>query len=322
MLKRISPPRAWAALALALILCACGPVLGSRPTATYGFVRSPTPDLTQTTATPPATATPVPSDTPQPEPTATEPEAATTTPEPDTVAEPDFFVDEPVACEAAEDFVRCEDPVLGLSFEQPEAWGPISATLRESMAGTGRAYEYLYADLPIVNAGGRSADFTEGRGGMVTDFAGSGVMGFNDATPADWCAALTASLCEVVQPNVVLALRMPEALGLCDSPDFELQFRQRAYVWVLLPDNPSVNGFVFVAPFLSAEGDEHLLDLREELLGWDGTSHTTCTPDTQAEFDAEVAAYLADLENGEADADTLEMVAGLRHLAESIAPLT
>jgi hypothetical protein len=329
MLKRILSHHVWAALALALALCACGPVPGSRPTATYGFVRSPTPDLTQNPATLPPSATPAPTETPQPEPAPTDEPTPRPSPEPSSVpaitvtAALDLELPSVAAvdCEAEGDIARCTDPVLGLTFEQPESWGPITATLRESVAGTGLAYDYQYAETPSLMAGGRSAGFTEGRGGMPTDFAGSGPLGFNGATPEEWCAELTASGCEIVQPNVVLAWRMPEAAGLCDQPDFELQFKQKAFVWVLLPASASINGFVFVAPFLSAEADEHLLDLRRDLLGWDGVSHAVCSLESQAAFDAEINAYRDDLESGRVDAETLENVAGLRHLAESIASL-
>jgi hypothetical protein len=216
--------------------------------------------------------------------------------------------------------LRCDDPVLAMSFEQPAAWGPMTASLRNSIAGTGLAYDYLYEDLPgVILAGGRSADFTEGRGGMLTDFAGSGPLGLGGLSPEAWCDRLTAAICTVVQSNVVLAFRFVAAEPLCNLPDPSPFEHPLAFVWVLLPDNPQINGFVFAAPFLSDEAAEHVLELRREILGWSPeTYHTRCAPDQQAAFDEALGLYLADLDAGQVDAETLENVAALRHLAESV----
>ncbi len=341
------------AVLLALALYACGPVPGSRPTATFGYARSPTPDLTRTPATlspqatvtepaypPPATAgatdtpgayvpppdtataslTPRESHTPRPSPAPTQ--SPTATPDLSPTPDPHILSVAEVPCEPAGGFMRCTDPVLGLTFEQPAAWGPITATLRESFAGAGLAYEYQYADMPgIIQAGGRSADFTEGRGATLTDFSGSGTLGFNDKSPEEWCEGLggTPVLCSVVQPNVVLDLRFPEAEYLCLDSGQYFFTSPLAFVWVLLPDHPQINGFVFVAPFLSDEAADDLLDLRRDILGWDGSAtHTACGPEQQAEFDEAITAFIATLDGGQADPDTLANVAALRHLAESI----
>jgi hypothetical protein len=311
---------------LALGLCACSTGPAPRPTATYGFSRSPTPDLAQTPAalSPQATFT-----QPAYPPPATEgathtpppyqPQPDTSTPTPD----PRILSVAAVPCEPAGDFARCTDPVLGLTFEQPAAWGTITATLRESFAGTGLAYQYQYVDMPgIIQAGGRSADFTEGRGATLTDFSGSGTLGFGSASPEEWCERLAPTVCRMVQPNVLLEFQFPEAEYLCLLPDFYPLESPLAFVWVLLPDHAQINGFVFVSPFLSDQGNEDMMDRRQEILGWDSVStHTACGAENQAEFDAEIAAYIAELESGQVDPATLANVAALRHLAESITGL-
>jgi len=344
----------WLAAIVALALCACGPVPGSRPTATTGFARSPTPDAASITATlapqatltqpayplpatvaatlppgayvpppntPTASITPRESHTPRPSPTATQ--SPTATPYLSPTPNPHILSVAEVPCEPAGDFMRCADSVLGLTFEQPADWGPITATLRSSYDETGLAYDYRYDHAPAwAMAGGRSADFAEGRGSVPTDFPGlTGRLGFSGLSPEAWCASLAASWCEVVQPTVVLGLRFPEAGYLCPDPGPYFFTSPLAHIWVVLPDHPQIHGFVFVAPFLSAEASEQVMNLRRDLLGWDSVAtHTACGPENQAEFDAEIAAFMADLDSGQADPETLANVAALRHLAESITP--
>jgi hypothetical protein len=84
-------------------------------------------------------------------------------------------------CSSLGIFKKCVDDVLNIEFEYPTTWGEIEAALRTG-GYTGYAYDYFFGGKTIgetepLVAGGRSIDFSEGRGGMSTDFAGYGNSG-------------------------------------------------------------------------------------------------------------------------------------------------
>jgi hypothetical protein len=74
------------------------------------------------------------------------------------------------------------DETLDIEFEYPIAWGAIEVDLRAG-GYTGYAYDYFFsgttpAQVGLLAAGGRSKDFSEGRGGMPTDFSGYELITF------------------------------------------------------------------------------------------------------------------------------------------------
>ncbi|MGC1376404.1 MAG: hypothetical protein WA821_09280, partial [Anaerolineales bacterium] len=167
---------------------------------------------------------------------------------------------------------RCVDEVLQVVFEYPAAWGAITAHLRKS-AMTGYAYDYTLngksiSDSAPFMAGGRSKDFTEGRGGMPTDFAGYGQGGLQVPAGCDSDWHKSFALCKAVGPNVAWMIDLPSAASLCANaggPGFSLTpiFR----IEINLPKNPSINGFVFQAPFISAQFADRLKSVLYPLIG-------------------------------------------------------
>jgi hypothetical protein len=71
-------------------------------------------------------------------------------------------------CSPLGTFTKCVDDVLNIEFEYPTIWGEIEAVLRTG-GYTGYAYTYYFGGKTIAEteplvAGGRSRDFSEGRG--------------------------------------------------------------------------------------------------------------------------------------------------------------
>ena len=121
----------------------------------------------------------------------------TFTPSPTITLEP--LIHEPVLisrgilnCSPLGAFTKCMDDVLNIEFEYPTTWGEIEAVLRTG-GYSGYAYDYFFGGKTIAEteplvAGGRSKDFSEGRGGMSTDFAGYGesAMQVTESCDRNW----------------------------------------------------------------------------------------------------------------------------------------
>ena len=212
-----------------------------------------------------------------------------------------------IPCISIGDYAQCADSTLGLEFEYPTQWGNIEATLRRGQ--TGLEYLYRFANpapefTGYIGAGGISRDFTQGRGGTYTDFAGFG--GQSGCDYYDW-----GKVCEEISQAVVLVLFFPIANHICD-PGPTVMYSPLALIAVDLPENPTVQGFVFTAPFLSAEQESAL----HALLGI-GDS-LKCDQESKQQFDARVAELVDGARNGTLDSETLENLAQIEHLARSI----
>jgi hypothetical protein len=167
----------------------------------------------------------------------------------------------------------------------------------------------------ITTAGGRSADFTEGRGGRLTV-----VRGYGDDLTQGGCAAISEDypICEEVQPNVVLFMMFPEAKSICDLAPSVL-FSPLAIVEINLPTNPTINGFRFISPFLSQNLAEELNAVMRDTLGYAlETGATKCDSASQAAFDGRIAELVERIKANLVDRDTNENIDSIRHIAESI----
>ncbi len=212
-------------------------------------------------------------------------------------------------CAPSGAFTKCADNVLAMDFEYPAAWGEIDAVLRQG--DTGHAYDYSFSargQWTMLEAGGRSHDFSEGRGAFITDF-----MGFGARLPQEVCARFGAAICNPVQPGVILMMAFPKAGFLC-NPGPGLFYFPVAIVAVNLPRNPQINGFVFASNFLSSQSESGLMGI----LDVSDMGAQKCDDASQQQFDARVKEIVANIEAGTVDSETSENIAALMRLAESI----
>lgn len=267
-----------------------------------------------------------------PVPTVTSPAQASETPDvlpPVATAtpQPPIAFDGKLNCVPAGAFTKCADGLLRIEFEYPTAWGSITPNLESGLPSmTGSAYEYSFdgnklAGSTFVLAGGRSRDFSLGRGGIPTDF-----MGYTPGDP-DWGASCTAiwheqyALCENIDPNLTWLISFPDADMLCLSsggpgfspmPAFRLEIN--------LPDNPTINGFVWQVPFISEQFSNQLNSDLYPLLGLDANTEavTKCDAESQQKYDAQRAIYLEQIKNRSVEAGTQKNLDELFHLVNSI----
>lgn len=236
------------------------------------------------------------------------------------VHQPEFISKGKLDCSLLGTFTKCVDDVLNIEFEYPTIWGEIEADLRTG-GYTGYAYFYYFGGKmpgetePLV-AGGRSRDFSEGRGWTPTDFAGYGDVGIQSkesCEPRD-----LYPLCEEVRPDVAWMIRFPNAKFLCDGflstmlyPTFRIEIN--------LPNNPTVNGFVFEAPLFSEQFYSEIESDIYPLLGLGSDMiPTKCDDESQQAFDAKLKIFLDKLTNELADSETSKNLDELIHLANSI----
>jgi len=221
-------------------------------------------------------------------------------------------------CTSQTDFAKCSDNTLHIEFDYPAVWGEIEAVLRTG--DTGYAYDYTFSALTAeqasgILAGGRSQDFTEGRGGMITDF-----FGYSDSSSQSICASTKdfAAICEEVKPNVVLLMHFPEARYICDSAPGTL-YSPIAIIEINLPGNPTINGFRFVAPFLSEQAAEKLNTDMRDILGYAPDAYPTlCGDASRVNFDNMINELVEGIKVGSVDSGTSENIARFEHIAQSV----
>jgi hypothetical protein len=279
------------------------------------------------TPTPPINNTPTRTADAYPYPAATSiPQTATAYPEPDAIAPPapvqPLIISQTVLnCAAQNNRVRCYDETLQIEFERPPVWGEIEAVLREG-GDAGYAYEYRFTSQTVASefplmAGGRSKDFTEGRGGIFTDFRDYG----DNYSSQNRCHDVQAyrPICEEIQTNVVLLMGFPDAHSICEMFPGGI-FTPIIFIEINLPANATINGFVFVTHFLSdMEMNALVADMRD-ILGYDLATGDAaiCGDADQEAFDRRMVELVQRIENGQIDDQTKENIAQLREMAESI----
>jgi hypothetical protein len=209
-----------------------------------------------------------------------------------------------------------------MEFEHPKTWGEIEAVLRTG-GDNGYAYKYSFSggtipESHLPEAAGLSIDFAEGRELYPIDFAGFGtesLLQTNSCEQQD-----LYPICEEVNHDVRWMIRFPNARYFCESThrDTSPIFR----IEVNLPDNPTINGFVFLVPFLS----ENLFDeikrdiyplflVEPELIP---SYPESCYPENRQPFDDQVEKFIERIKTSDLDGDTLRNLNDLEHLAESI----
>jgi hypothetical protein len=229
---------------------------------------------------------------------------------------------EKLTCLTLGDFIKCVDRTLNLEFEYPTSWGEVEAVLRTGDY-TGFAYDYFFAGKTISEseplvAGGRSQDFSEGRGAMPTDFAGYGEAGLQYRQICDPSRSDLFPICQEAKPEIAWMILFPNANYLCDGyPSRRVQpvFR----IEINLPDNPRINGFVIEAPFLS---DEFITKMENELysligFGEEGLA-AKCGQEDQQAFDTLLLEFLEEINTRTMDDEINSNLDQLHHLVNSI----
>lgn len=255
-------------------------------------------------------------------PTSTFTSAPTSTPQP--LADQSKLISKgKLNCSPFVTFTKCVDNVLNIEFEYPNIWGEIEAVLGTG-GYTGYAYSYYFGGKTIAEteplvAGGRSVDFSEGRGGMSTDFAGYGDTGLQEkkeACDSKWQDMFP--ICQKIAPNVTWMIRFPNANFICDSPpgfDTTPVFR----IELNLPSKSTINGFVFEAPLFSEQFNNQVKSELYPLLGLSSDmAPTKCDASNQQEFDSQLKVFTERITNRTADSETLKNLDELIHLAKSI----
>lgn len=233
----------------------------------------------------------------------------------DALRPPAVFFERILDCTAGERFSHCADEFLNLEFDIPSRW-PVIETRFGDGAADGFRYDYLFGGKSLtepssLRAGGRSIDFAEQRGATQTDFSGYG-----HAEPqfrkrgCDPRWAESMAVCVEVTENVAWMIRFPKARLMCEG-DSLWPSRPAFRIEVNLPDNRAIQGFVFEAPFWSERFATQMEKDLYPLLG-------KCDELSRQAFDAQRMALIESIINRTADAETLENVDELLHLAESI----
>lgn len=133
---------------------------------------------------------------------------------------------------------------LKLSFRYPSSWGQIEESLRPGT--TGKAYNLTFngdvggsaLGFGSITAGGRTKDFSKGRGGYIADAA----TGFS--SPREFCDlnfGKQGISCETINQNIVVQLVVPKYEDVCPPNPGQYWFSKR--VWVNLTGQ-EVDGFM------------------------------------------------------------------------------
>ena len=210
-------------------------------------------------------------------------------------------------------YTRCYDAILKLSFEYPARWGAITGNLRNTLGQPVFAYTFSFTNPEklAIQAGGRGKGIIEARGGgSLTDF-----RGFKQAFPGA-CGDGVVFFCQEISPQVIFEISGSQAEDVCQPAPGVEQYPM-VIVMIDLPDNPTINGFLFASEFLSDAQKQEL----DGMLGYSSNTmprFTTCDAESQQRYDARVNAIVADVINGSGDAVTRDHFEMLLHLAHSI----
>ena len=208
-----------------------------------------------------------------------------------------------LTCTARGKVTACYDELLNMIFSYPAFMGKILYTQLRQGGYSGYAYEYAF-DNSESRGGGRSKDFSEGRGPMYTDH-----KGFNGRDPEDICSDWFAAMCEVLGPGALLIVILPQAEWLC-SDAMMFQPTPRGILVLDLPQHPLINGFSFTFNLLSVEATAVFEDR------W--YNGQACEPETKVALGEAMNQLATDLRVGTADPEIQQRYDAFFALAESI----
>jgi hypothetical protein len=219
-----------------------------------------------------------------------------------------------------ETLLVCEDEIIKYSFSLPEGWVlGITGILRPGETGVQYGYDLSRAISARPNKlqmGGVSWDFTDGREGLLTDFAG-----FETDSTTERCAQFQGALiCEPITEEVIFMFLFPDAEGLCvDGQQF--LGRPLALIAIDLPDNELINGFVLVGDYLSPALLENYEEDLADLLVTDNLAGEPCDAFRKSRFNVRMLELVAAVRNDILDEMTLDSVSEWRGVADSIFPI-
>lgn len=288
-------------LALISLIAGCGAPAQDAPKTLPTAAVEPTPTVSPT-ATPEPTPTPLP-----PEPTPAPPELPAADLPPDTGMQTPPEVQHPVvSCTLQGNVYQCYDELLEMSFQYPDFIGPLAETQLRPGGYAGYAYEYFFEAAGSGAAmGGRSRDFSEGRGRMYTDQSG-----FGERSQDEICAEWRADICHELRPGILLLGMFPQGQWFCS--DFMIPTSTpRVLLAIDLPQHPQVHGFGFTWPLMPPDQEAALQS------EW-YSGGRLCDPENQATFDAWMAEIRQGVQTGAADAEIQRRYDAMLHLAESI----
>lgn len=213
-----------------------------------------------------------------------------------------------VVCVPQAEFVDCYDELLDMNFSYPSFMGSIYYTELSQGGYSGYSYDYFFEDSRIgAAAGGRSRDFSQGRGGWFTD-----QYGFGGRTAQEICATQLGRICREVGRGIILSVLFPTAQWICGEAMIFVSIPS-VLIIMDLPQHPLIHGFGFMSSIVSPETDAEFAELRDELY-----TEQSCSPEGQAAFDAQMEQLRLGLEMGTADVDIQRRFDAMVHLAESI----
>jgi hypothetical protein len=139
-------------------------------------------------------------------------------------------------------------------------------------------------------------------------------MGFEGKPAASYCNQSYADVCKAIQEKVVMELDFPSGEEIC-MPGPGSLYRPVGLVRIDLPDNPYINGFVFVSKLISNEVAQRL----DMLLFFDPENwETQCSQENISAYDEEVQKILAEMITGSLDEESTQHFNNLLHLANSV----
>jgi hypothetical protein len=208
-----------------------------------------------------------------------------------------------LACMPQGEVIACNDELLDMIFSYPAFMGPILYTMLRKGGYSGYGYEYIFKERESY-AGGRSSDFSIGRGPSYTDQGG-----FGGQDVANLCAGWVAAICQELGSSALLIVMLPQAEWLCSDAMFVPI--PRGILVLDLPQHPLIHGFSFSFELMSAEAAEAF---REEwyMHGRD------CKPETKAELGAAMEQLRQDLQVETAVAEIQQRYDAMIQIAESI----
>ena len=230
-----------------------------------------------------------------------------------------------LTCVPAGIYTKCTDDTLRIEFEYPTSWGVIAAVSGSGLSSIGYSYDYTFGgktfsdSWPLV-AGGRSKDYSAGRGPIVTDFSGYQGADLLAQESCDSSQHKFFAICQEIAPHITQTIDLPDAGFICDNaagPRFSVT--PVFTIEINLPDNPTINGFVFQAPFVSEQFSNQMKSELYPLIGFGADMvPTKCDAASQQAFDTQRSIYIQEFTNKTIEPETQKNLDVLMHLATSI----
>ena len=169
-----------------------------------------------------------------------------------------------------------------MSFRYPDFIGPLAEAQLRPGGYAGYSYEYYFeAAGSGAGMGGRSRDFSEGRGRMYTD-----QPGFGGRSQDEICAVWRAEICRELRPGVLLLGMFPPGQWYCSDAMIHTS-SPRVLLAIDLSQHAQIHGFGFTWSLMTPEQEAALQS------DW-YSGGRLCDPENQATFDA----WMAEIRQG------------------------